>query len=351
MRILVTGKYDPVYNRNHVLLRGLEDAGIEIIEFPYSRRERSIKNKIRKLSDTCDIIFLPSFTHLDVPFIRHLTEKPIFFDPLISRYLSKVFDYKAVWKYSPRALKNYLKDSRAFRNSDIILADTFSHKEYYVQRFGINPLKIGVVHVGAHTGDFFPQKISKKAGGKITIGFYGSFIPLHGIEKIIDAAKILESSNDFEFCIYGDGPGFTNARNRIESLGLKNTSLKGWLEYKDLNLAINEMDICLGIFGESLKAELVIPNKIYHYAACGKPIITANTKGAREIFENGKNIILVNNDSLSIAESIKSLASDPVVREMIAHNGFELIRKNYNEKMIAAEFLKIASGYLNKNGK
>lgn len=340
MRILVTGKYEPEYNRNHVLLKGLESLGIELLKFPYTKRNKFSKNKIKELEKDCDIIFLPSFTHLDVPFVRNLTVKPLVFDPLISRYLSKVFDYKSVWKYSPRALKNYLKDQRAFSRSDLILADTISHKDYYVSRFGVLPIKISVVHVGVNSGDFYPKELEITKQRKCIVGFYGSFIPLHGIEKIIEAAKILEIRDDLEFRIYGNGPGFQKIRELTLNLGLKNTILAGWVDYKSLNNVINEMDICLGIFGESLKAELVIPNKIYHYGACRKAIITAETKGIKEIFEDGKNIILIKNNTAALVKSIESLADNQVLRSKIAKNASELISKEYNEKKIAFEFLK-----------
>lgn len=351
MKILVTGRYEPEYNRNHVLLRGLESRGVEIIEYPYKKRNRESKTRIKELAEDCELIFLPSFTHLDVPFVRRISDKPLIFDPLISRYLSKVFDYKAVWRYSPRALKNYLKDSRAFKRSDLILADTESHKEYYCNQFGISPQKIAVVHVGVHTGDFYKKSPDNKTIDKIIVGFYGSFIPLHGIEKIIDAAKILEKHEKLEFRLYGNGPGFEKVKKSIEVLGLKNTTLEGWIDYGSLNDAINQMNICLGIFGDSLKAELVIPNKIYHYAACGIPTITADTRGIKELFEDEKNIILSQKTAESLAQSILNLSENESLRKKIGKNSCELVTSSYNEMMIAEEFLQALKRILPSKGK
>lgn len=339
MKILVTGKYEPDYNRNHVLLRGLEKKDVSLTEFPYEKRTRAVRKKITSLAENHDIIFLPSFTHLDVPFVRRATKKPIVFDPLISRYLSKVFDYKAVWRYSPRALKNYLKDLRAFNRSDLILADTEGHKNYYINKFHVNPVKIAVVHVGVHCGDFFPSGKIKNPCDKFLVGFYGSFIPLHGIEKIIEAARILRERNDIEFQIYGNGPGYEKIQKLIEIYNLVNVSLKGWADYKDLNAVINGMDVCLGIFGDSLKAKLVIPNKIYHYAACKKAIITADTEGIKEIFKNRKNIILVQNNPQSLADSVVELAGNDSLMQAIAKSAFATVNGEYNETRIAEEFL------------
>ena len=344
MKILVTGKYQPKYNRNNVLLRGLEQLGVELIEFPYPKRNKAVKISIRELEKDCDFIFLPSFTHLDVPFVRKITHKPIIFDPLISRYLSKVFDYKAVWRYSPRALKNYWKDKRSFKHSDLILADTQAHKEYYIKQFGIVPSKIAVVHVGVHTGDFYPFGFEKPKSDNIIVGFYGSFIPLHGIEIIIKAAKLLENRKDIEFRIYGDGPGYSKIHSLFNELALDSGILKGWVDYQELNKKINEMDICLGIFGDSLKADLVIPNKIYHYAACQKPIVTADTTGIKEIFEQGKTVFLTKKDASSLAQCLENIIANPSERNYVSLNCFDLITRDYSEKKIAAEFLSAING-------
>ena len=57
--------------------------------------------------------------------------------------------------------------------------------------------------------------------------------------------------------------------------------------YQGLAQAINQADICLGIFGNNLKAQLVIPNKIYEAIACGKLVVTANQPAIDEIFQDG----------------------------------------------------------------
>lgn len=340
MRILVTGKYDQEYNRVKILLTGLKKQGISLVEFPYLKRNRATREQITQKSKDCDLVLLPSFTHLDVPFIKKIVSCPVVFDPLISKYLSKVFDYKTVWKYSPRAYKNFLKDKRALINSDLILADTQSHKEYYCIKFRIDPEKINVVPIGVNTEDFFPKDMPKNEEDTVNVGFYGSFIPLHGIDRILLAASELADNRNIEFNIYGDGILFEKITGMSRRSGLDNIKFKGYIKYENLNDVINEMDICLGIFGESLKTELVIPNKIYHYAACRKPVITRDTKGIREIFTPGQNIILSSNDPHDIAEKIKLLAGNIDLRAKIAMNAYTLISEDYNEIKITQILMK-----------
>jgi glycosyltransferase involved in cell wall biosynthesis len=337
MKVLVTGIYKQSYNRILILISGLRKNGAEVVEFRYDKRNTSAANEISRLSSGFDVVFLPSFTHADVPFVRKHSGKPIVFDPLVSRYLTKVFDRQTVWKFSPRAYKNFLKDKRAFSKSDLVIADTLSHKEYYCKTFRTDPEKIEVIPVGVDTDLFFPVH-QKKEGDQITAGFYGTFIPLHGINRILEAADLLKDHHNIRFEIIGTGPLFRKITTKNPP---DNINFRGWVSYNDLNGLINNMDICLGIFGESLKADLVIPNKIFHYAACGKPIITKDTRGIREIFVNNSNIILTSNKPADLASAILDLAGDSQRRKQIGTNAYELVKNNYTDEKIGKDLLRV----------
>ena len=338
MTILFCGKFDPDYNRTRIIINGLRKKGVEVLIYNYPKKRKADKSILRELLDRADYVFLPSFTHTDLPFIKKQTDKAIIFDPLISRYLSKVFDYQTINKNSPRAYKNYLKDSRSLKNADLIISDTLAHKNYFVEKFGIDPEKIRVVHIGVMTEDFFPIKIKRKLSKKLSVGFYGSFIPLHGIDIILQAAKILENDQDIEFKLIGDGVLMSEMKALSEKLGLQNTEFTGLIPYQELNEEINKFDIALGIFGSSLKAKLVIPNKIFHYAACEKPVISMSSDAMREIFCHNKNIFLVENTAPELANAILKL-KDPEIRKKISTDARKLVTDQYNDTKIAGKIL------------
>lgn len=339
MKILFTGHFDPDYNRTKVIIKGLSSLGVEVNLFPFTKKKKPDLERLKKEINKSDWIFMPSFTHTDLPFIKRISSKPIIFDPLISRYLSKVFDYKTVWKYSPRAYKNYLKDKRAFNRSDLILADTASHKDYFVSKFGVDPNIVRVAPIGVISEDFFPIKVEPVDRSKIIVGFYGSFIPLHGIEVIIGAAEILRENKNIVFKLIGDGILFSKMKKMAVDKSLDNIDFTGWKPYSELNIEINNFDIALGIFGESLKARMVIPNKLYHYAACKKAIISRKSDAITEIFDHDQNITLCEPNPEGLASAIKSL-SNKYERNRIAKNAHELITKEYNEVKIAENILE-----------
>ncbi len=343
MKILATGKFEPDYNRTHTLFSGLRALGHELSILDYEKKNRQSKRRIKEVLDSSDhdLVFLPSFTHPDVRFVRKLTRLPLIFDPLISRYLTKVFDYRTISRYNPRAYKNYLKDKLSFHAADIILSDTRAHADYYSMLVKDIEHKIRILPVGVNTQLFFPLK-EKKKGNKFIVGFYGSFIPLQGIEKILGAADLLKDHPEIEFHLLGHGIGFQKIANKVEEKRMNNVRLTGWIPFEELNEKINAFDLCLGIFGDSLKAQLVVPNKIYHYAACSKGIVTMDTRAIREIFEPGTDIMTCSNHPGEIADKIMECLGDQDGVEQIALKALEMIRRDYNHIKIAGKFEKIA---------
>lgn len=341
MNIVFTGNYSAEYNRTSLLLEGLKlMSNITVVEYPIPNKKTCNTKELQSILNTADVVFLPSFTHNCVKFIRKHTNKPICFDPLISKYLTKVFDYKLVWKFSPRALKNFYKDKRAFKACDFMLADTEAHKLYYADTFSIPLNKMFVLPVGVNTNDFKPAHNIKTNSSKITIGFYGGFIPLQGVSQILDAANILKNNTHIQFELVGNGFEFTAMQKKANDYSLPNVTFLGWQAYSELPRIIESWDICLGIFGETKKADLVIPNKIYHYAAMRKPIISKNSTAIQELFTHNQSILLCSTKPEDIAACIEELVENHEKRELLGTHAFA-VAQAYNHSAIAQQFVNI----------
>lgn len=340
MKILFAGKYNPEYNRTKIILEGLKQLpDVEVIEMPFAKKKEFNQKAFEKIEQEIDFIFCPAFSHKYVRFLKKRTTKPLVFDPLISNYLTKVFDYKNVSRFSPRAYKNYLKDKLPFKASDLLLADTEEHKKYYNATFGIPLEKIKVLPIGAILSDFTPTPVEKTTTFKV--GFYGGFIPLQGVKNIIEAAELLKDQSDIHFHLIGTGFQYEEMQALVKKKGLINITFEGWVEYKNIAQHLNSYSICLGIFGETPKAQLVIPNKIYHYAAMGKAIITMDTPAIREIFTDQENIVLCQNTPEAIRENIAKLYSNPTKRNKLESSTLQLLKEQYNEKVIAKKLVEL----------
>ncbi|TNE81031.1 MAG: glycosyltransferase [Bacteroidetes bacterium] len=340
MKLLFTGKTDFKYNRVRILIAGLRKLpGIELTVYPIQSRKSFDTQEFKRLAEEADFIYIPPFRHRDVSFIKSLTSKPIVFDPLISKMLTKD-DFGQFWK---RPFKYFL-DKVPFAKCDILLSDTECHKQYFSRVFSIPLAKIQVLRIGVDSDAFYPME-AKAESEVFTVGFYGGFVPLQGTDKIMEAAKLLKGDSSIRFVLIGDGYRFEQAKALAEKYKLNNVEFKGVLPYEALNEAMRDFDLALGIFGDSAKADYVIPNKIYHYASTGKCILSKDTPGIRELFSNGKNIALCDSDPESIAESIRALKANPKKRAQLGQAAAELINGKYNEVEIAKQFLAILKAY------
>ena len=342
MKILFTGKTDFKYNRVRVLLAGLDEIeDVEVIFFPIKNRKSFNKQAFIELQNKVDFIYIPPFRHRDVRFIKKISTKPVVFDPLISKYLTKAIDYKHYWK----APIKYFLDKIPFSKCDILIADTLEHKRYFINKFKIGAKKIAVLPIGVDISQFHKLAQKAKSDQLFHIGFYGTFVPLQGIPKIIEVANRLKENTTIVFDIIGSGYDYKKSLNLIKKYNLKNVTMLGWKNYDDLNSLLNKFDVCLGIFGDSLKADSVVPNKVFHYASMGKCIISKDTPGINEIFTHNENIILCDNSAEKIAEQILLLSENRSKIIEIGKNASELITKQYNHIEIAKRFIAILNNY------
>jgi glycosyltransferase involved in cell wall biosynthesis len=342
VKILFAGKKGFDYNRVQILYNGLKsiaDADVEIMIL--DKKNFDIK-KFREIEKNFDVIYIPPFRPTDNRFLSKRATIPVIFDPLVSTFMTRVNDYKQYWK----APHKYFVDKNNFNSCDILIADTIEHKKYFSKKFKINHRKIFVLPIGVDFSTFKTVETPKK-DNKFHVGFYGSFVPLQGVDKIIETANILKSDSSIIFEIIGDGYDMPKAQKIVEKNSLKNIIFHGRVEYRQLPDLISNFDITLGIFGSSLKTDVVIPNKIFHYSAQKKCTITKDTMAIREIFTDNENIILSSNNPQDIAEKILFCKKNFDTVKKIGNNAHKLISENYNEQKIAQKFIEICKSAKN----
>lgn len=337
MKVCFFGAYEPDYTRNTIIKKGLIKNSVKVVECITSSRPKFwlrylfLFLKYLKIWGKHDIFFVPAFRHKDVPlakFLSSLTKKPLVFDPLVSRYETKVFDWGKAGKNSFQAKWNFEIDRLSFRIAHRVLADTMSHADYYEKKFGIDRKKISIVPVGVEE-DIFVSLPKKE--NNFLVQFYGSYLPLHGIEYIVQAAKIIESKEkDIKFELIGSGQVFPQIHSLVMNLKLNNLKLREKVPFGNLPAEIARAEICLGIFGNTEKAKRVVPNKVYQCLSMKKPVITGKTPAILEFFEDEENILLCEvANAESLAEAILKLKNDVNLRERIAENGYQLIKERF----------------------
>lgn len=244
-----------------------------------------------------DVVVVGYLGHFDVlvlwPFAK-LRRVPICWDVFISLYDTVAVDRKIVGKKSIASNLLYALEWMASKASNQIFLDTKAHAEYFERLYRLPSNGVKTVFVGAETDTFKKKTSILKLNNKFNILFYGQYIPLHGIDTIVHAAKIMEDAGENICWIFiGKGQERTKIDRLINELCVKSIQLIPWVPYEQLVEYINVADISLGIFGDSGKALRVIPNKVFQIIACRKPLITGDTPAMRELIGNNPIVKLV----------------------------------------------------------
>jgi glycosyltransferase involved in cell wall biosynthesis len=164
--------------------------------------------------------------------------------------------------------------------------DTEAHARRVESLFNLQPHTCGTVLIGVEQSAFTPTPIpSRLPAGPLRVLFFGQFIPLHGIETIIGAARLM-ANESVEWTIVGRGQESQKIDRLLQEVPLPKVCRVDWVEYEVLREWIARADLCLGIFGTSEKAASVIPNKVLQVLASNRPVITRDSPAIRELLSH-----------------------------------------------------------------
>ena len=352
MKVCYFGSFQENYQRNQIIRKGLAENNIRILEcnIPFGmglrfwKRYARLIAKHKSINEDYDYLLVAEMNQKNMPLafiISRVYKKPLIFDPFISLYDSNVKDRKRVKANSLAALKCFYWDKISLKLADLIIADTYQHLRYFKEKFGVSEEQIRVLYVGSDDAIFHSEKIRAKNSEDFTIFFYGSFVPLHGIEYIVKAAYLLKKEN-VHFEILGNGQTYQEIRELENKLQPSNITFIPPVPVEELPYYLNKSDISLGIFGHTAKTQRVIPTKVYNSMAMRKPVITGDTPAIREVFLDRKNILLckcANEESL--AETILELKEDQELRRKIAETGYRLVSEKFTPKDIGLGLIGI----------
>ena len=346
MRLLLAAAAGFDYNRTRVIAAGLAEVAPHDHEvFAYGRASQAVGAELMRRAARADVVYVPPFRRGDVAFIRrHAAGRPVLFDPLITASITRVEDYGWWWR-RPFAR---LRDRRDLGRADHLLFDTHAHREWSVEYFGLDPDRCHVLHIGADLSRFRKTdqtpayERATSQSDPLRVGFYGTYAPLQGAPALIEAAYLLRHRADIAFELIGDLDGHHPEQRAAARFGGGRITYIPYLPYDELAARVAGYDACAGIFGPSVKAAVVIPNKVYHYAALGRPILTRDTPGLREVLPPGEHVLGTTTEPRDIAAAVERLADDSGLRARLGRAAEARMRERFTAAYVAAELLRIA---------
>ncbi len=338
--IALFGTYDDsqLYSRNIAIKKGLVATGYNLVEF--RPKGKIIINKVTALSGLKGagdsffkllkqwlslfkhtfairkhkVILVPYPSHADIILLKLLLigKSPLIISDAFLGLHSTIIEDRKLFKQNGLASKliSYWEKT-ALRYADIILLDTNIQCQQLHKKYNLPITKFIPIPVGIDESIWCSTPISK-VYDEFRVVFWGTFIPLHGIQTIIDAAVRLEKlSPTVIIQIIGTGQTALEIKKILDLYWPSNLRwINQLIPIKEIVTYAKNAHCILGIFGESTKAASVIPYKIYQALAINRPVITRES----DIFNSDSSLYSIYTvqpgSSIQLAEKIHLLATN-----------------------------------------
>jgi len=319
-------------------------AGLAALALRYAGAARRLARRIDDAGAAASLLVVGFNGQLDVLLARLLDRRrPILFAPLVTVTETLVADRETYAEGSIAATLLAALDRATLRAADVVLIDTAAHRDYLIERLGVSPDKVFVQYLGAEAS-FAAEGARRWAtaadepparpGALVRVLGYSQYLPLHGNETIALAARLVPSDAGITFDLVGTGA--ERARSDAFVKKLSHVRTTDWVPYDELPGRIAAADVVLGVFGRSVKASMVIPNKIWQAAAVGSAIVTADTPAIREAFVPGESICTVEPTPRALADALLALARDPERRARLARGARAAFLRMASDEVRAA---------------
>lgn len=370
MQVLMCGTFDPNFGRNRQLLRLMKSRNINVTVKSFSLwssnkvkdvRHGKVQRVLRGvavygqmiavlLSHTLNprrrpsVVLVPhpcQFDAVVVGALCRIVRVPMVIDYFVSLHETVVDDRNIVSSTSLTAKVLRSVDALSVKLATLILADTPEDIEAFAKETSTAPSKWRTVWVGADS-DIYTPVVASSSPEKVVL-FYGTYIPLQGIDFIVRASLLLPK--EYRIRLIGEGQERPRIEKIIRELNAPIELLNSVSE-TDLPAEIAQASVCLGIFGTGSKSSRVIPNKVFQCMAMGKAVITADTPAIRNHLGSAVATVPAG-DPQALANAVVTLLEDDARLHELETESRKLFLEKFDDNKIAPmliEALQAASG-------
>lgn len=321
-------------------------AGIRLLPFNLSRRSLNLLSELVVLAR---LIVLYRKEKPDL--VHHVAMKPVLYGSLAARLsgVPHVVNALPGMGYvftSDAPMARLLRPAigKAFRfllnnsSSRLILQNQDDRAMFIRKRF-INEERIRLIRgSGIDTAVFSP---TPEPSGIPVVKLASRMLWDKGIKEFVGAARQLKDHGiDARFVLVGDtDPHNPSAISKEQLTTWHTEGIIEWTGHRgDMSTVFSESHIiCLpSFYGEG------VPKVLIEAAASGRPIVTTNTPGCREIVKNGENGLLVPvRSTAELADALQLLIEKPELRKKMGTKGREIAMNEFAVEKVVSQTMTV----------
>lgn len=364
LRVCYFGTYRAHYARNRLMIERLRRRGVEVVEC-HAQLWHGIEDRVQAVKGgwlnpafwwrvlraywlllrryrhvgEYDVLIVGYPGHFDVFLARLLTRmrrKPLVWDVLMSIYLIAVERKLDQWSRTSRATLGVIRrlERIACRLPDLLLLDTPEYVSWFHSTHGIAPERFKTVPLGADDRLFSLEAGQEHGAGDddgiFRAVYYGAFVPSHGTEYIIEAARLLADDDTIRFDLIGKGGERGQVIELAQSYGLSNVTFPGFVDDSELIRRLRRADVCLASFGTTPHSLITIHNKVFEVLAMARPLIIGDAPALRRFLEHGRHIYLCQREhAQSLTAAIRALREDPELCATLSQDGHDYYQRHF----------------------
>jgi glycosyltransferase involved in cell wall biosynthesis len=169
-----------------------------------------------------------------------------------------------------------------------------------------------------------------------------------GVQEFVDAARIVHrNGQDARFVMVGDTDADNPAGVSAEQLEQwEDEGVIEWWGYQESmpDVFAESHIVCL-----PSKYREGVPKVLIEAASCGRPIVTTDMPGCREIVQDGENGILVTpGHAQAVADAVMQLLEDEELRAKMGDRGRALVQKEFSVERVVEKTVEVYHDILQK---
>lgn len=241
----------------------------------------------------------------------------------------------------PDPTPEHLRVARAIcATSSAIVVLSETGRTILIERYGVDPAKVRVIHHGVPDVPFRDTLDAKKQLGfedRMTIATFGLINRGKGLEYAIDAmGAVVQSHPEALYLVLGqthpvirrhEGESYRRELEAsIAANGLSDNVLlvDKYLDFDELLAYLGATDIYLTPY---LNPVQIVSGTLAYAVGLGKAVVSTPYLYAKELLEHGRGFLIPFRDASAIATTLVALLDDPALRESTQRRAYKYGRR------------------------